>query len=174
MASVYSAKTYRIFSRGTVLDKSTNLIWTRCPLTINNKPMYDFNCSEEKKLFSWDEAIDACRTLVHEGRSDWRLPNINELQSIVFYHHYVTGSTNIGQVVESVFPKAITQDDFDADFSLYWGFIPGYCWYDTCHLHYWSSTTLDGITALAINFSNGGIQWDTIIKSKSVRCVAGP
>lgn len=174
IVSVYSAKSYRILSRGAVIDNSTNLIWTRCPLTTNDKPMYDFNCSEEKKLFSWDEAIDACRNLVHEGRSDWRLPNISELQSIVYYYHYTTGETNLGQVIESVFPKTITKRDLDADFSILWGLFPGYCWGNTCNIHYWSSTTKDGVTALSLNFNLGNVHWDVIDKYKSVRCVAGP
>lgn len=174
VVSVYSSKSYRVLSRGMVRDNSTNLLWTRCPLAVNNKPMFSFNCSEEKKLFNWNEAVEVCNNLVHEGRSDWRLPNINELQSIVYNHHYSTGQTNIGQVTETVFPNTVTKSDLDLDFSVLWGFFPGYCWEDTCHLHYWSSTTKDGETALSLNFNIGNIQWDIISKYKSVRCVAGP
>ena len=169
--SVYSEKSYRILSRGAVKDNSTNLIWTRCPLSVNNKPMFDFSCLGEKKLFTWGEAVEACRNLVHEGRSDWRLPNINELQSIAYYHHYATGENNIGGVVETVFPNTITERDLEADYSAFWS---QYCVGDTCNIHYWSSTTKDGVTALCQNFNIGNIQWDTLGKYKAVRCVAGP
>lgn len=32
---------------------------------------------------SWRAAVDYCRTLTLGGNSDWRLPNVNELKSIV-------------------------------------------------------------------------------------------
>lgn len=35
----------------------------------------------------WTEALDLCESLSLGGRSDWRLPNINELRSIVDFRH---------------------------------------------------------------------------------------
>lgn len=178
VTAVYSEKSYRIMSRGMVRDNSTNLVWTRCPLTNDDKPVYDFQCRGEKKLYSWNEALEACNNLVHEGRSDWRLPNISELQSIVFYYHYITGEENYSQVSEAVFPNSIEKED-----------ITYLCNADTdnpenmknrCVLHYWSSTPagigFDGVTPLSwsLNFNNGVVQRDISSKFKSVRCVAGP
>lgn len=178
VTAVYSQKSYRILSRGLVRDNSTNLIWTRCPLTTDDRPVYDFQCRGEKKLYSWTEAIDICGNLVHEGRSDWRLPNIKELQSIVFYHHYITGEENYSQVSEAVFPNTVEKGDI--------GYL---CSEDTdnpenmknrCVLHYWSSTPagkgFDGIINMSwtLNFNNGVVQKDIAEKYKSVRCVAGP
>jgi hypothetical protein len=171
VTAVYSAKSYRVLSRGSVRDNSTNLIWTRCSLSTDNKPIYSFQCNGEKKLYSWNEAVDVCSNLIHEGRSDWRLPSIKELQTIIFYYHYVTGDQNYSQTVEDVFPNTVTQNDIQTDFSAFW---QAYCVSNTCHLHYWSSTPFDANTSWAVNFNSGGVQLDTNVKFKSVRCVAGP
>jgi len=191
VTAVYSAKSYRILSRGMVRDNSTNLIWTRCPLTTGDKPIYDFQCKGDKKAYTWEEAVDVCRNLVHEGRSDWRLPSITELQSIVFYHHYITNEENLSQVPEQVFPGTITKSDLENDYSITYSTL---CYYETCHLHYWSSTPAGlhpffaGVSLYwALNFNEGVVQKDSFYfidlsgvvhydqpKKKSVRCVAGP
>lgn len=185
---VLSEKVYRVLSRGEVLDKSTGLVWTRCPLSVNDNPIYDFNCKGEKKIYTWTEAKDVCLNLIHEGRSDWRLPTIRELQSIVFYHHKPTEVVDFSQVVERAFPNTVTQDDISKDYLNFFG-TDTYCFFNICYQHYWSSTTLEGFTDLiwSVNFYTGVVQWDSEIykdfwgvvhydmpKKKSVRCVAGP
>jgi uncharacterized protein (TIGR02145 family) len=181
-------KIYRVLSRGVVLDKSTGLTWTRCPLALDNKPIYDFNCKGEKKIYTWNEAKDVCSKLVHEGRSDWRLPTIRELQSIVYYHHKPTEVSDFSQAVERVFPNAVTLEDINKDYLNFFG-TDAYCFFETCYQHYWSSTTLEGFSDLiwGVNFFTGVIQWDSEYykdfggtvhydkpKKKAVRCVAGP
>jgi len=52
---------------GTVTDTKTGLMWQK--VAAGSKP--------------WNEAIEYCETLVLAGHSDWRLPDLNELQSIV-------------------------------------------------------------------------------------------
>jgi hypothetical protein len=168
-----SEKIYRVLSRGSVLDKSTGLVWTRCPLSLDDKPIYDFNCKGEKNIYTLVEARSVCNKLVHEGRSDWRLPTIRELQSIVYYHHKPTEVSDFSQVVEQVFPGAVTQSDVDSDYDESW---KSYCVSDRCYQHYWSSTDFatNSTIAWAINFYSGVVQWDLSAKYKSVRCVAGP
>jgi hypothetical protein len=36
-------------------------------------------------MYAWADAITACEGLTYAGHSDWRLPNVKELQSIVDY-----------------------------------------------------------------------------------------
>ena len=185
-APLLGEKIYRVLSRGAVLDKSTALIWTRCPLSTDDKPIYDFNCNGTKKIYTYTEAVSVCSNLNYEGRSDWRLPTIRELQSIVFFYHKPSTTSNFSQAYEQVFPKAVTQEDLNNDYSSFWG---AYCTANTCYQHYWSSTNLNGHTDLfwAINFYTGVTQWDSYYqkdwggndildkpKRKSVRCVAGP
>jgi len=153
-------------SRGLVKDNSTDLLWTRCPLSGNDIPIFDFQCSGEKKLYTWSAAVEACNNLVYEGRSDWRLPNINELQSIAYYHHYVSGSSNISQVVVTAFPNAVTVEDAEK----FWFCLLG----DSCYTHYWSSSIKDENISLVLDFNTGGISFGKVIHYKAVRCVAGP
>jgi hypothetical protein len=40
---------------------------------------------DDDDLATWDEAVDFCEHLEFAGRSDWRLPNVRELVSIVNY-----------------------------------------------------------------------------------------
>jgi len=60
-------------SNGVVNDASTNLEW-QDDYSDNN----DFI-----KGATWQRAIDYCETLTLDGKSDWRLPNLNELTSLV-------------------------------------------------------------------------------------------
>ncbi|TIH19225.1 DUF1566 domain-containing protein [Marinifilum sp. JC120] len=55
---------------GTVEDKATGLIWQQ---------------ADSVKKLNWKEALSYCENLNHAGRTDWRLPNVKELQSIVDY-----------------------------------------------------------------------------------------
>jgi hypothetical protein len=61
---------------GTVTDTSTGLIWQQSEV---------FNEASEVRQMTWEEALDYCETLTLAGHDDWRLPNVNELQSIVDY-----------------------------------------------------------------------------------------
>ncbi len=65
---------------GTVVDTATGLMWVKDPSMIPGG------------LFSsrmyWYDAINACENLEYAGHDDWRLPNINELMSIVDHSRY--------------------------------------------------------------------------------------
>lgn len=66
--SLLYAEITRDAATGIVSDSATGLEWQD---------------SEVGALLSWQSAINRCETLVLGGHSDWRLPNINELKSIV-------------------------------------------------------------------------------------------
>ena len=63
---------------GTVTDNLTGLMWVKDPSQIPGfgSAMY------------WYEAINACESLDYAGYSDWRMPNINELMSILDHSRY--------------------------------------------------------------------------------------
>jgi len=58
----------------TILDKNTNLMW------VKNPPKAGL--SEE---YFWSDAINECEELEYDNHDDWRMPNVNELQSLLDY-----------------------------------------------------------------------------------------
>lgn len=64
---------------GTVTDKATNLIWQKCAMGQAN----DENCTGLPTTGSLSNGIDYCENLSLGDSEDWRVPNINELRSII-------------------------------------------------------------------------------------------
>jgi hypothetical protein len=60
---------------GTVSDSVTGLTWQQG----------DAHNSTSR---NWEEALDYCECLTLAGKSDWRLPNVRELESIVAWDNY--------------------------------------------------------------------------------------
>ena len=63
---------------GTVTDTSTGLMWQQesAPIAPGS---YDYN---------WQQALSYCENLTLAGYEDWRLPNRNELQTLVDYNKF--------------------------------------------------------------------------------------
>lgn len=57
---------------GTVTDNLTGLMWVKAPHDLPNN----------SGTTNWNVAIDFCNSLTYAGHSDWRLPNVRELQSL--------------------------------------------------------------------------------------------
>ncbi len=77
---------------GTVMHKRTGLVWQRCAV---GQTWTGSSCSGSADTYTYDEAIALTDSFA--GHSDWRVPNANELASIVKY--------------DAVYP-AINQDQF--------------------------------------------------------------
>jgi hypothetical protein len=75
---------YTIYTDGTAIDHQTNLIWMRCTIgrTINSNTNNCDRFSEAPK-YIWKDALDLASNYTFAGHSDWRLPNIKELISII-------------------------------------------------------------------------------------------
>jgi hypothetical protein len=58
---------------GTVTDTDTGLMWQQ---------------ATAPDTYTWQQALSYCENLTLAGYDDWRLPNINELQSLVDYERY--------------------------------------------------------------------------------------
>ena len=70
---LFLSMTYAVTtSTEVVVDNKTKLEW-------QNEAV---NKTETK---SWQAAIDYCEGLTLDGKEDWRLPNVNELKSLVDY-----------------------------------------------------------------------------------------
>lgn len=73
-----------------ITDSSTGLIW-------------EDNSSVETTTYTWSDAIDYCENLELGSYTDWRLPNINELLSIVDY-------TENSPALDSTFKFGLSDD----------------------------------------------------------------
>ena len=99
--------------QGIVLDNKTGLAW---------QDDYSDNAGEIKKA-TWQDALIYCHELHLGDRSDWRLPNIKELRSIV-------DRSRFDPAIDSVFTN-ITSNFYwssTSDFSFAWSvrFFCGY------------------------------------------------
>ena len=82
----------------TVTDNITGLVWKKCSEgQINNA-----TCSGAAATYTWLGAIGQCEGLTFAGASDWRLPNIKELMSIVDYGTH--DSSKIGTCFTNTYP----------------------------------------------------------------------
>jgi len=71
---------FTINNDGTVTDNKMGLVWMRCSLG----QKWDQNtCSGTAVAASWAESLKAAASEEFAGYTDWRLPNKNELESIV-------------------------------------------------------------------------------------------
>lgn len=126
---------------GTITDNATGLEWMQTPTT---SPGGAF-----ASTMTWANAITNCEGLTYPtsgGHTDWRLPNVKELQSIVDY----------GRVSPSIT-------------------LPTTLFPNTQSSYYWSSTTYAYVTtdAWSVVFVNGYVGSYGKASSYYVRCVRG-
>ncbi|MDD5593100.1 MAG: DUF1566 domain-containing protein, partial [Candidatus Omnitrophica bacterium] len=62
---------------GTITDNRTGLMWL--------KDASNYNSGSSQ---TWENALSGCESFTYAGYSDWRLPNVRELMSIVNYGTY--------------------------------------------------------------------------------------
>ncbi len=83
-----AARSYTDNHNGTVTDNSTGLMWTQCTYGLSSA---DWNASDcltgSATTMTWATALSNCEGLTFAGKSDWKLPNINELASLTDYSH---------------------------------------------------------------------------------------
>ncbi len=74
---------------GTITDRLTGLMWVKDgKLMVSRDPSFDTDSTANDGMVTWQHALDYVAKLNNEkylGYSDWRLPNVNELQSLVDY-----------------------------------------------------------------------------------------
>jgi len=144
-ASLWGAP-YTDNGNGTITDSGTGLVWQKCSA---GQGTTVGNCSTGSiRSYTWSNAISYCEGLTLGSRSDWRLPNINELRSIVDY-------AKSGNTIDSTaFPSTVS--------NYYWS----------------SSTYAgDTSNAWQVDFTYGEVFTNRYGKDSLttyVRCVTGP
>jgi hypothetical protein len=80
IAATTNEATFTLTRDGTAIHQVTGLMWMRCSLG----QKWDGNgCLGEAATFSWGGALQAANRNVFAGHTDWRLPNKNELETIL-------------------------------------------------------------------------------------------
>lgn len=70
---------FTVNQNNTVTDNATKLMWQRCSIGQTGD-----NCSTGNTTYmQWDQALKTANDNTFAGYSDWRLPNIKELTSII-------------------------------------------------------------------------------------------
>lgn len=108
--------------KGTALDYTTNLMWTRCQV---GKTWSGSSCDGTATTTNWRNAHQIAQASEYGGYSDWRIPNIKEILTIVEY------SCSLPALNTTIFPNTPN------DGSL------------------WSSTTQNNELAFAMQFNAG-------------------
>jgi len=71
---------FTIHNNGTATHKITGLMWMRCGL---GQEWNGKTCQGEAAIYPWDNGLRLAAEVEFAGYNDWRLPNKNELESIV-------------------------------------------------------------------------------------------
>jgi len=132
----------------TITDNNTGLIWRKCPLGLDLQ-----DCSRGTALrLNWSDALSAARGHADDnGFTDWRIPNKNELNSLVEY------ACSLPAINSTFFPNGTIIEN--------------------AYGNYWTSTPLvdDGNKVWYINFQSGGPALTNVSKDDTyfVRLVRG-
>ena len=111
---------------GTISDKATGLMWMQ-------------NDNQEGIL--WQEALNYAENYEFAGYSDWRLPNVKELQSIVDYSR--SPNTSDSAAIDPIFNcSEIVNEAGQKDYPFYWS--------STTHSNW--STDMNGRNASYVSF----------------------
>ncbi len=102
--NTYGINTFSDNGNGTITDNATGLMWMQ-------------NDSEEG--MSWEDALDYAENLEFAGYSDWRLPDVKELQSIVDYSRS-PGTSNSAAIDPIFYCKQIINEAGETDYGFYW------------------------------------------------------
>ncbi len=92
----YGINNFKDNGDGTLTDKATGLMWTKAD---NGRPV------------SWEQALAYAGRARVGGHSDWRLPNIKELQTIVDYNRSTNSRSPsaYGPAIDSLFKLTIKE-----------------------------------------------------------------
>jgi uncharacterized protein DUF1566 len=97
---------------GTITDKATGLTWMKM-----DSGHLKAGKNKDGKL-NWEEALEWAENLKYAKKSDWRLPNAKELQSIVDYSR--SPATTKSAAIDKVFKVSNVKEDGKNDFPYYW------------------------------------------------------
>ena len=110
------ARTEGIAGQYLVTDSVTGLMWQGCAAGRTGS-----TCPGPASTFTWQEALDYCRDLTWADFTDWYLPNLDELRSIVDENRSsaIIDATAFGGIAGLYFFWSSTSRDGDASRALH-------------------------------------------------------
>ena len=100
----YGQNSFSDNGNGTITDAATGLMWMQ----------------EDSKIgMNWEDALSYAENFTYGGKSDWRLPNVKELQSLVDYTR--SPETTSSAAIDPLFKSTpITNEIGEVDYPFYW------------------------------------------------------
>lgn len=136
-----ASERYEVLAGGSVVDAQTGLQWLRCVEGLNGE-----SCEQgEPVMLNWAEAllhVNKVNVAAVEGQSDWRLPNVRELNSLV---ELQCANPSINAAIFPATPAVHTWT------SSPYHFYTHYSWF--------------------VDFSSGAVTYDERIQGKALRLV---
>jgi hypothetical protein len=117
--------------------------------------MWQDNMEAETKTLNWEKAIDYCENMTLGGYSDWRLPNINELLTIVDYTSKETYMNKHFMYFKTNYYWSST---------VYNGTYPWFVYFDSGSSNYYNNKTV----SYYVRCVRGGQSVSSVISSSSV------
>ena len=109
----YGKNDFKDNGNGTVTDDATSLMWMKV-----DSGRLKAGQNKDGKL-NWQEALAWAENLEYAGYSDWRLPNVKELQSIVDYTR--SPATTNSAAIDPVFQTtSFVAEGGQEDYPCYW------------------------------------------------------
>ncbi|MBK1694654.1 hypothetical protein CKO09_07870 [Chromatium weissei] len=112
---------------GTVTQINTGLMWAKC-----SEGRTGSNCGTgSATTMNWSDALTAANNSILGGYTDWRLPNIKELQALINYDSYKPAIYNsyFSDAPSPRFWSGSASLDYGTNFTWYTGFESGFTYY---------------------------------------------
>lgn len=146
----YGENSYVDNGDGTITDNASGLMWTQ---------------DDNGEGVDWAAALEYAEGKEFANHSDWRLPDVKELQSIVDYSFSpsATNEENIGPAIDTLFNcTQITNEAGDSDYAYYWtstsaNFTSGEPYYYAWYVAFGRAVNGEGLDF----HGAGGVRFDT-------------
>lgn len=146
----YGANDFINNGDGTISDNATDLMWMQ---------------NDNEEGIDWEDALAYAESSEFAGYSDWRLPNVKELQSIVDYSYSPTATDEyaIGPAIDPMFDcTPIVNEAGNDDYGYYWTgtsaqFTSGDPYYYAWYVAFGTAVNDEGIDS----HGAGGVRFDT-------------
>ncbi|GAB4372730.1 MAG: hypothetical protein Kow0042_16210 [Calditrichia bacterium] len=148
----YGINNFADNGNGTITDQASGLMWSQA----------DFG------PFDWPTALRFADTSNYAGYSDWRLPNVKELQSIVNYSR-APGAGDPAQTGPAIDPlfscTPITNEAGQPDFGYYWSSTSALFTFGQPYYYAWYVTFGRAVNQQGLDFHGAGaVRFDTKVE----------